>query len=1000
MGNSPTGTKQAKTGNSGQFQSGDARINRAGRPLANRDTGNTLDDLRVKNEVSIAKLAPERNAPVYSLGDPMMQMKPAFVRLMLTHSLYGAWTRLQWVNQHAEILDGDVLALIERCLSPLTSMSFSVRTKDVGDDTKPGLEPALMAKIKARRKLAQDQDEALTEHYGNISGIPEAVRHLALAKFRAYAHVKIQYKKDDKIELVPMPQLNFIRNGTNGAWLWNPKAIMTFPQDTGNLQQIVDSEFLIRTKERSLAWIIAIKFIRSNFIEKAWDQFCDVVSKLGKIIIAPQDIGLNSTEGATLQSIASLMAQGAGGVLPFGSSSEDTVRNTGQIPFKDRANWLRESLVLAGTSGQLSMLTQSGSGTLAGGAHSDTFDFLAAQEAEDISGIFQRTIDKPFLDEHFPDQPHLAFWSLNHEAEASTSEVLEDAAKARSAGFQMDAEQISEKTGYRLTVAAPPDPMGMMGGPGAGPQAGGPGGKGPEGEKKPETETPAEEPAKPEPEEEAEEVKNRDALANRAADTLGIPREWMASVRSVLQELQDKAADQSLSNAEFAAYAERLAKNAPELFRGMDHDALAEVLFAGMETGLIEGVRQTKRLALQNADFEEAEHPRDATGKFADKGGCDLSAMTVSEFAKTSAFKKQSDAMFDAASVAGRGSKDLSHLDPLTQHRIAVQLAVKAGKTVRPEVLKEYADAGEAWAKPTSQSSDEAVIAQHRADPVREAALQTKITGRLAALKPIDRDNYQATMKLDSPEATAMLKELNLTREQAMEKITDARRIVASTKQTRDQHTIVGTHGKYTPEREAVHQRIMDEMTRTMVPTEHPTLFLTGGLAGSGKSTMMKEPQYAGYGDKFVIIDSDNIKAMLAKADGIANVGSKAATYHVESSEVVYKVLHKAVSNHASVGLDGTMKSQVKVERLVALFKRNGYKVESAFTELPARKAMERATGRFLAGGRFVDPLFIAENDHKNIGTMRSLKDVSDTWRIWNTDVTRGTSPKLVEEKA
>ena len=112
-----TGKELAITGKAGRFQPGDPRINRSGRPLANRDTGSTLDSLPARPEVSVMALAPERNAPIYSLGDPMMQFSPVYVRLMLTHSLYGMWTRLQWVNMHAEILDGDTLALIERCLA-------------------------------------------------------------------------------------------------------------------------------------------------------------------------------------------------------------------------------------------------------------------------------------------------------------------------------------------------------------------------------------------------------------------------------------------------------------------------------------------------------------------------------------------------------------------------------------------------------------------------------------------------------------------------------------------------------------------------------------------------------------------------------------------------------------------------------------------------------------------------------------------------------------------
>ena len=558
-----TGKELAITGKTGRFQPGDQRINRTGRPaLKNRDTGSTLDSLPARPEVSVMALAPERNAPIYSLGDPMMQFSPVYVRLMLTHSLYGMWTRLQWVNMHAEILDGDTLALIERCLAPLVAMTGSVQPVDLGDENDENLTTAQAQKISDSKELAAEQRQALQEYYAGIDGIMPAVKHLAMAKFRAYAHVKMM-PDGDKINLEPMPQLNFVRNGTRGKWLWNPKAIMTNPRDTGNLQPIMDEQYLIREKERSLSWLIAMKFVRSNFIDKAWDQFCDVISKLGKIITAPENFDMNSAEGQMMVRIASLMAQGAGGVLPAGCNFEDTVNpNQGAgTTFKDRATWLRESLILAGTSGQLSMLSQpTGIGSGASDQHDKTFDMLAAKEAAEISEVFHRKLDIPFLTENFPGQPFLVRWSLNHQAETTSGEILDDAVKAKNAGFLMDAEQISQKTGYRLTIA--PEPTA----PGAPGQGG----------------------------DNEDELQDR-ALRNRAvtdaADALAVPAAWLAPVSDVIATLREKALDKSLTNAEFVAYAKKLVNRAPDIFKRMDHDALAGVLFKGCEQGVIDGVR-------------------------------------------------------------------------------------------------------------------------------------------------------------------------------------------------------------------------------------------------------------------------------------------------------------------------------------------------------------------------------------------------------------------------
>ena len=265
-------------------------------------------------------------------------------------------------------------------------------------------------------------------------------------------------------------------------------------------------------------------------------------------------------------------------------------------------------------------------------------------------------------------------------------------------------------------------------------------------------------------------------------------------------------------------------------------------------------------------------------------------------------------------------------------------------------------------------------------------------------LKDEDYEAYQRVMKMESPEAQDALKRAGVTRDQAVKMVDDAREKAASIPQTRDLHM---KDGVYSPERKKVHDEIRDKyLSRGKINEDgKPELFLTGGLPGAGKSSILKKEMYDGYKDKFVIIDSDAIKEQLAAIDGLENLGIHAASYHAEADDIISDIFGTAIEKRMNIGLDGTMKNQKKMLDVVSDFKGLGYKVEVAFVDLPPEKAMTRGLERYFRGGRFVDPIYIASNDHKNPATAKALKDHVDVYRFWDNDVPFGSSPILVDEK-
>lgn len=273
-----------------------------------------------------------------------------------------------------------------------------------------------------------------------------------------------------------------------------------------------------------------------------------------------------------------------------------------------------------------------------------------------------------------------------------------------------------------------------------------------------------------------------------------------------------------------------------------------------------------------------------------------------------------------------------------------------------------------------------------------------------AALAPFnireqDLETYREAMALQSDDAKAMLDRFGLTREQVWKMMDDGRKKQQGIGDSRAEYM---AKGGYPPERQKVHDDLVAAALegKPSVPEgEQPTIIFTGGFPGAGKSSMMQNPEYKDRIGDYVHVDSDGFKAGLAKADGIDKVTWQAQYYHQETYDVISRVFQGATEARNNIVFDGTMNSTKKVMQIAQEFKDRGYRIEIAFADLPMRKSMERALGRFAGeGGRLVDPAYIASNDGRNIATLNQMKGMADSWRHWNTDVPYGQLAELVGE--
>lgn len=201
--------------------------------------------------------------------------------------------------------------------------------------------------------------------------------------------------------------------------------------------------------------------------------------------------------------------------------------------------------------------------------------------------------------------------------------------------------------------------------------------------------------------------------------------------------------------------------------------------------------------------------------------------------------------------------------------------------------------------------------------------------------------------------------------------------------------------GTYTPEREALHQKIISAILSpdkvvSALPAkgEKPTVAILGGRGGSGKSWLAKGGPVAG--NKFISINPDEVQEHLPGYEGW-----NAALYHVEAAEISQRIEHAARSLGLNIIRDSTLRTGAVSMAQVALYKKAGYRIEGHYMFASPATATARGLKRFQKpGGRYVPPSYIMGST-TNEYTFDLMRPDFDKWSVWNNDADKG-EPKLV----
>jgi predicted ABC-type ATPase len=171
---------------------------------------------------------------------------------------------------------------------------------------------------------------------------------------------------------------------------------------------------------------------------------------------------------------------------------------------------------------------------------------------------------------------------------------------------------------------------------------------------------------------------------------------------------------------------------------------------------------------------------------------------------------------------------------------------------------------------------------------------------------------------------------------------------------------------EFTPERQALHDRIVKESVDGVPSSADPTYVVMGGGPAAGKSTILESGQVS-LPKNTVEVNADTCKTKLPEWDTAG--ANRASVTHAESSYLAKRTQAAAFERKQNIVLDGTGDtSPASMTGKIDTARAAGYKVEAHYVTLPTDMAVANALARGQKTGRFV-PEEVIRTTHAGVST-------------------------------
>jgi predicted ABC-type ATPase len=173
---------------------------------------------------------------------------------------------------------------------------------------------------------------------------------------------------------------------------------------------------------------------------------------------------------------------------------------------------------------------------------------------------------------------------------------------------------------------------------------------------------------------------------------------------------------------------------------------------------------------------------------------------------------------------------------------------------------------------------------------------------------------------------------------------------------------------EFTPERQALHDKIVADAVAGVPTSADPTYYVMGGGPAAGKSTMLKDSKVSiPSKDKAVQVNPDDVKEKLPEWDRMQGDTNRAAYTHEESSYISKRIQAAAFETKRDVVADGTGDSSVSsMSNKIKKARDANYRVVGNYATVPTSVAIERANARGARTGRYV-PESVIRGTHAGV---------------------------------
>jgi len=196
-----------------------------------------------------------------------------------------------------------------------------------------------------------------------------------------------------------------------------------------------------------------------------------------------------------------------------------------------------------------------------------------------------------------------------------------------------------------------------------------------------------------------------------------------------------------------------------------------------------------------------------------------------------------------------------------------------------------------------------------------------------------------------------------------------------------------GTYS-FTPERQALHDKIIAEKLDGVPESADPTITFMGGGPASGKTTLI-DSGVAGNipkGKEAAQVNPDTMKEALPEYGSMGSDPTKAAFTHEESSYLSKRMTAAAIERKNDIVVDGTGDSAPEsMIGKITTAKNAGYKVKGVYVTQPTEMALAGALARAQATGRRVSPEVITQTHRGVSQTFPAITNQFDSLELYDT---------------